>query len=330
MKMKSISHDNSGIALIVVVSVITLLVAVTVQLNRDMRHELTNSTNLMQFAKLSALTKSGYNLAEAILESDSDKYDSQYEQWAELNTTNLSSLTGNGLVEVLISDLSGRFQLNSLVLSDDTPNEKSENVLVELLLTENFGGLSRSEAEEIVNAIIDWIDKNNSDKGPVLTENSYYLSRNPSYQCKNSEIEFVEELLLIRGISSELYYGDGGSTGLKDLVTAHGNDGKININSAHELLLQALDSGIDDEKAADMVSYRDDQENESDLENVNWYKNVSSLSGIDLDTDLITVASNYFSITSTGKLNGMEKSQRSIVFRDAKAGKLEMISTKRL
>ena len=38
-------------------------------------------------------------------------------------------------------------------------------------------------------------------------ENDYYHSLSEPYECKNGDLDTIEELLLVRGVTTELYYG---------------------------------------------------------------------------------------------------------------------------
>ncbi|HWP40862.1 MAG TPA: helix-hairpin-helix domain-containing protein, partial [Tepidisphaeraceae bacterium] len=62
--------------------------------------------------------------------------------------------------------------------------------------------------EDVAAAIVDWRDEN----GNVTSagaESEYYLSLPQPYVAKNENFETVEELLLVRGVTMELLYGDG-------------------------------------------------------------------------------------------------------------------------
>jgi type II secretory pathway component PulK len=61
--------------------------------------------------------------------------------------------------------------------------------------------------DELAASIIDWRDADST----VTTggaENEYYLLLPEPYQCKNAPFESVEELLLVRGASREILYGE--------------------------------------------------------------------------------------------------------------------------
>lgn len=113
--------------------------------------------------------------------------------------------------------------------------------------------------EAAVASIMDWIDEDDV-PNPDGAENDYYSSLENVYNCKNGPVDTIEELLLVKGISLEIYYGynltegdnhlsetsefiDGvplnGAVGLCDLLTVYG-DGRININTAPKQVLDAI------------------------------------------------------------------------------------------
>lgn len=125
--------------------------------------------------------------------------------------------------------------------------------------------------EEMADSIIDWRDQD-SNPGPSGAEDQYYQGLSPSYSCKNQPFETVEELMLVRGVTAEVLYGedanlngrlepnedDGDARGPRDNAdgrldpglyayvttvsydTNLTNDGRprVNLNSANEQQLQ--------------------------------------------------------------------------------------------
>lgn len=316
---KSIKNSN-GVALLLAVTVITLLVAVTVQFSKDMRQELIGSANYLASNTLGTMVKSGYNIGAALLQVDggNNKSDTFFDSWAQVGSGGLANLYGSGNLSITISDMGGRIQLNSLVDAQGKINVNTINILENLFNTGKLGEYSDEDISLIIDAIIDWIDPGDEEKGIEETESSYYLSRQPSYKSKNAPLEFIEELLLIRGITSDLYYGNAEFAGLKDLVTVHGNDGKININTAPPLVLQALSPDMSEELVGDLIEFRDDEENKGQLDNANWYKGI--LPGyVTIPDKATTVSSNFFKITATAERNKMKKNLYAVVQRQSGA-----------
>jgi len=104
-------------------------------------------------------------------------------------------------------------------------------------------GLSDSaEITSVANSVADWIDTD-SNFGIGGAENEHYLSLDKPYLCKDGPLESIEELLLIKGITPELYHGSEERPGLADLLDVGGSRNKLDINSASPralLMVQGL------------------------------------------------------------------------------------------
>jgi type II secretory pathway component PulK len=72
-------------------------------------------------------------------------------------------------------------------------------------------GLLIADAEinpqELADAVIDWRDSDDTPE-PLGAESSYYESLPTPYQCKNARFETVEELLMVRGFTGQVVYGE--------------------------------------------------------------------------------------------------------------------------
>lgn len=80
--------------------------------------------------------------------------------------------------------------------------------------------------EEIADAILDWIDEDD-DAREYGAESLDYQSLDPPYYPKNGPLESLDELLLVRGVTPQLLYGeDANRNGLLDL---NENDGDASL-----------------------------------------------------------------------------------------------------
>ncbi len=73
------------------------------------------------------------------------------------------------------------------------------------------------------------------------------------YRARNANLQDATELLQIRGVTPELYFGGSGRPGLGDLVTAV-TANTVNLNTASPLVLKAC--GLSDAEIADVVQTR--------------------------------------------------------------------------
>jgi general secretion pathway protein K len=119
-------------------------------------------------------------------------------------------------------------------------------------------GVDLARAEQIVAAIVDW----RSPAG-VTQFDAFYQSLTPSFRSRHASLEETEELLLVRGMTPELYYGgyEHGAAGrlipragLRDCVSVFGSRGAFDVNTAQPAVLVAI--GFVPEAAAAIVARR--------------------------------------------------------------------------
>jgi general secretion pathway protein K len=318
-------RDNEGMALIMTILIISLIVLLTLQFNTSMRSNLQAAVNLRDGIKLGCIARSGVNGALAVLHEDasSGNVDTLREDWAHTKLFSESSLSlfNEGRFVVAITDLSGKIQLSQLVDKEGNYNNTQKSLLIRFMNLPEFG-LDPEEVENIVDAIKDWIDTDN-ETTRFGAEDAYYKALQKPYSCKNAHIEFLEELLFVRGITKELLYGSGEKPGIEQYLSPHG-DGKININTADILILKSLSDDIDQERATDMVAYRESEDN--DLLDPKWYKNVPGMTDVSIPDSLITTSSTHFKITSEGFKGSMSKKIEAAVER--KEESLQVLSWK--
>ena len=113
-----------------------------------------------------------------------------------------SNLEDDREFEYGVTDEAGKINLNSASL--------------EMLL--KLPGMT----SELAASIIDWRDED-SEISTGGAENEYYLALSEPYDCKNGPLETVDEILLIKGASEDLLYGE--DTNLNGVLDDHENDG---------------------------------------------------------------------------------------------------------
>lgn len=316
--MLDILKNNRGMALLITILVISLILVMTLRFNVSMRSSITNASNLQNGIALDNMAKSIFNSARAILSVDAEEsgFDTLHEDWANLEAAAgyFSSFFSGGQGGMKITDHSGRLQINSLLKKTDDAwdiNEEQKEVWVNLLSREEFE-LAEDEVENIIEAVIDWLDEDDEPRGFGGAESSYYQGLDTPYGPRNGPMEFIEELLLVKGITDELYFGTEEIPGLASLVTPHGIDGKININTADAFVLGALSRDIDQGMVDEMLTFRDNEEN--DLGDIGWYKIVIP-DDVDIPPVLITTSSSFFEILTEVVMGNMRKKLRGMVAR---------------
>ena len=113
--------------------------------------------------------------------------------------------------------------------------------------------VDKTERDVIVDSIEDWRDGN--DLARVNgAESEYYLKLPIPYRPRNGNLQHVSELLQLKGITPEIYYGHDDKPGLVDLVTVRSRGTTININTASKLVLQAV--GLADAEVGNIIQSR--------------------------------------------------------------------------
>lgn len=104
-------------------------------------------------------------------------------------------------------------------------------------------------SSEIAAAILDWRDENDIARVEGA-EDDYYEELDNPYECKDAPFSVPEELMLVRGVSEEIY------DGVKDIITVYGDSKAVNINTAPEEVLAVLIGGEFEELPGKIVKYR--------------------------------------------------------------------------
>jgi len=318
--MAATPDNERGVALLLTITLIGLIVILTMQFSKSIRSGLYETANFDDGIRLGAIAKSGFNCAMAVLYEDGADVDSYNDDWASLNlySSYSSALFDNGgRFEIQIADLSGKIQVNRLIISSGENkgeyNEKQKDLLARLLKLEAFN-LEEDRVNDILDAIKDWMDEDDEATG-FGAEDSYYQSLEPPYSCRNAAFESLDELLLVKGITHELFYGTDETPGISAYLAVQG-DGKININTADPLVLEALSDDLDSTMIGEMVEYRSDDKN--DLNRSDWYKSALGTSEDYIDPTLITTKSSYFEITSRGVRDDRSKGVTGVARRSGK------------
>lgn len=298
---------------------LSALTVLTFYLHRKTTAEAVVGEAFKHQVRLRAVADSAVRLGLAILgqQSGGETVDTLLDPWANVKKEALADLFAEGAAELAIVDLSGRFQINSLVASPKSKKqasrrptlqeEEARRVLLRLLTGGDFAIGGEVEARQLIDALVDWLDADDRES-EWGAESSYYRSLEPSYGCRNGPMRYSEELLLVRGMSRELFTGTRNSKALADYVTVYGSDGRININTAPLPLVKSLHADLDTALLARFEAYRRDLRHRSLLVDPAWYKNIGGWPGhIVLYEDLLTTQSVFFQVSALARHGVFEK-----------------------
>jgi general secretion pathway protein K len=122
-------------------------------------------------------------------------------------------------------------------------------------------GVNPSQVPAIVGGILDW--REGTPGGSFSEFDQYYLSLTPSFRARHASLQEIEELLLVRGITPDLFYGsysrdvDGRlipHAGLRDCLSVYGSNGVLDVNTVTPEVMIAV--GVAPETAAAIVALR--------------------------------------------------------------------------
>jgi hypothetical protein len=108
---------------------------------------------------------------------------------------------------------------------------------------------------EVTNAILDWLDPDDEVRKPGGAEAKYYESLDPPRTPKNGPLDSPEELLLVKGVDPDLFYGSPGRPGLRDFVSVFNPSPTVKLQHATADFLAVL-FGLDADEAAEVVALR--------------------------------------------------------------------------
>ena len=283
MKIALQKKDNHGIAIFIVLIAILVLTGLAMVFAYNMRVETKLAINSNNETEMEWMGRSGVEYAKYVLGLEvstpgtGQRYDALNQKWAggEGETNDLLSgvslkdiQLGNGTFSVTIKDNERKLNINTFA--------QNEPLMTQALI---LIGTDAAEIPTIIGSIQDWIDAD--DETHVNgAESDYYQGLNPAYSAKNGPIDDLSELLLVKGVTPELYWGPNSSNhppsmfqqraqstrsssllptpppvsaGLADIFTPI-SSGALNINTCSAAELRML--GMDEATADHIIQLR--------------------------------------------------------------------------
>lgn len=245
-------RTNRSSILIVSLWVVTILSTFAVSAGYQVRQKITLSDRLDNRGWLNGLAELG--VAEGIAKLKQDKVENGFDTFFDLGTNevhrfgNIEGPAGSSVsVSYLESGLDGTRQWHYGLVDEERKlnlNTADAETLSRLL---QIFEVKEDEANEIGYAITDWRDADSFLSHPSYgAEDDYYEDLKLSYGAKDQSFEVLQELLLVRGITPEIY------DRIKNYVTVFGS-GSVNINTASGPVLMAL--GLSEDLAKKILDY---------------------------------------------------------------------------
>jgi len=206
---KHVSGNRGGTVLIVTIWVVLVLAGLALVFARSTRVALIVSCN--QVGSLAAECTAAGAMAYIQAQLRSNTEASVFVSSAPYEGMQI----GDGRFWVLRSNPEDDLQ-HDYGLTDEAGKINLNSASMEVLL--KLPGMTA----ELASSIIDWRD-GDDELSPGGAESEYYLLLKEPYNCKNGSLETMEEVLLIKGASEAILYGE--DTNLNGILDENENDG---------------------------------------------------------------------------------------------------------
>jgi general secretion pathway protein K len=208
--------------------------------------------------------------------------------------------------------MQGRFNLNSLVKTDGTPDPVTVAAFQQLLA-------SLGIEPKWAGYIVDWIDPDIVPSNPDGAEDSVYLGQAPPYRTPNMYITSATELLALPGFGHDRYKL------LAPYVTALPIDAKINVCTAPGKVLDAFIPGRQEFGLDPQGLAKNRQAAGGCFPKLTDYQAAFGGGGAQFPADRFAESSNYFKLTSYITIGTTEFNLYSLLYQDAGSGNTRAI-----
>ncbi len=243
-----------GVALIVVLWIFVFMFVVAFEFSASVREEATAAHRFSDetrgyYLALAGFEKGLYDFlhqqANVAVQSTEPKKDDLFDgSWREESF-------GAGVYRMRLIDEGGKININRV--NEETLRRIFTNL-----------GIDNARRDMLVDSIMDWRDPDDLHRANGA-ENDYYASQAPPYTAKNGPLDGIEDLLWIRGMTPELFFGyaegpDNGASepariALKDIFTIDSPIDRVNLRTASAEVIHAV-MGISLEKSRSFVEER--------------------------------------------------------------------------
>jgi len=206
-----LSHRPRGTVLIVTIWVVLVLAGLALVFARSMRVAAIVSANHVASLEAECMAAGVLEYVMGQIKTITGGDTSALEETDPYQANQL----GQGYFWILRSNLEDDRELDYGV-TDEAGKINLNSASLEMLL--KLPGMT----SELAASIIDWRDED-SEISTGGAEGEYYLLLSAPYSCKDAPLETVDEILLIKGASEELLYGE--DTNLNGILDDHENDG---------------------------------------------------------------------------------------------------------
>ena len=329
MRPKKIKIEQKGFVVIVVLCMVIMLSVLLLGFNYESRSNLRTVDDFRKSELALNCARAGLNIAIAAAKDTPDIHNDK--SLLNLFSGEDTFAVDEGKCSITISEESGKLNVNHLKDENGNLNRTRIEQLLRLidLLSQKEAGHS-DIGYGLVPSIIDWTDSD--DQVECLTfikndnlgaESSYYSQLKPPYRCRNKSLETTEELLLVKGITPQIF------DRIRDYLTVYG-DGKINVNCAPKLVLESLSENMDAALAQLIIDRRKFKPFESIAELRDMPGMTDGLYQAISKVTTVEPTDQYYHVTSQGEASSLGRTVTAILRRNTETKNIDVILYKEL
>lgn len=242
-----------GSILIISLWALCLLSMFAVTLSYGVRQRLSLISRLDERERLRFISEAALKRAQSwLLAQPETEYAAFSDEWSNNPAVFKNVRLGEGefsIVYTYYDELSGESQARYGLIDEERKiNLNTAEAAVLERLFKVVAGLDEIASQELAASIVDWRDKDSELSLPIgSAEDSYYRNLRFPYEAKDAEFESLEESLLVKGMSEDIF------AGIRDYVSVYGS-GRVNVNTASRPVLLAV--GFNELFAERIISLR--------------------------------------------------------------------------
>ena len=306
-----------GMALVTVLFILTLMTVTVGWLSEDVLLALRRTENTRDVEQSWQMLMGSESWAVSVLARDRRESlaDHPAESW---NNLGQGVQIEHGTLTTVIEDMQGRFNLNNMIDESTVDFRPTGDEPDPRIWTQAFRRLlvSLDLNPDLSNAVLDWLDPDQSVRGSYGAEDSDYLSLEPPYRAANRQFSDVSELLQVKGFDVKTV-----QLLAPYLVALPVSGVSININTAPSGVLRILGKNLLSEGESERLISERPEEGYT-LEEFLQHDMMSGEQ--DIASPLIGISSNYFVIRSNTEFGRARMKITSLVER--KDEKTEVIN----
>ncbi|MCK5893029.1 MAG: type II secretion system minor pseudopilin GspK [Endozoicomonadaceae bacterium] len=237
---------ESGVALIFVLLIFTIIVVVATRMATRLYHNTEKYSRYLQFVQAKHYALGAEEYVALLLEEDKKKdkqqgqlIDHWFESWADAGADNSFSVA-DGEITIQVLDDQGRFNLNQLA---DAKNREILEAAIRLFSNEKID-------PRLAYRIRDWINAEQAAEASGAG-NNLYLTSSPPYKEGNTLLASVSELNLLQILTPEEY-----ERLLPHVTVLPDSQAGLNVNTITAEVFRSLSDQLSESDSTSFISER--------------------------------------------------------------------------